>query len=169
MPQQNIKIQNKHIRECNWNNKKHIFTKIFSWTEQNRTEVYLKIPKGINATRIYKHNITQCTNMAVDGVVINCSRICNKHKYFVSVVEKVNFFFFFFFFFYSSQKTCCGCSNSPVSKRRFFWPLTQRMIREAFITSYLEGLVLVFQSYVTATSPSFCLTKDGGVCTINFK
>ena len=65
-------------------------------TEQNRTEVYLKIPKGINATRIYKHNITQCTNMAVDGVVIKCSRICNKHKYFVSVVEKVNFFFFFF-------------------------------------------------------------------------
>ena len=44
-------------------------------TEQNRTEVYLKIPKGINATRIYKHNITQCTNMAVDGVVIKCSRI----------------------------------------------------------------------------------------------
>ena len=62
----------------------------------NRTEVYLKIPKGINATRIYKHNITQCTNMAVDGVVIKCSRICNKHKYFVSVVEKVNFFFCFF-------------------------------------------------------------------------
>ena len=27
--------------------------------------------------------------MAVDGVVIKCSRICNKHKYFVSVVEKV--------------------------------------------------------------------------------
>ena len=57
--------------------------------EQNRTEVYLKIPKGINATRIYKHNITQCTNMAVDGVVIKCSRICNKHKHFVSAVEKV--------------------------------------------------------------------------------
>ena len=90
---------------------------VYIETEQNRTEVYLKIPKGINATRIYKHNITQCTNMAVDGVVIKCSRICNKHKYFVSVVEKVNFFFFFFF---SSQKTCCGCSNSPVSKRRFF-------------------------------------------------
>ena len=35
--------------------------------------------------------------MAVDGVVIRCSRICNKHKYFVSVVEKVNFFFFLFF------------------------------------------------------------------------
>ena len=33
-------------------------------------------------------------------MVINCSRICNKHKYFVSVVEKVNFFFFFFFFFF---------------------------------------------------------------------
>ena len=57
--------------------------------EQNRTEVYLKIAQGINATRIYKHNITQCTNMAVDGVVIKCSRICNKHKHFVSVVEKV--------------------------------------------------------------------------------
>ena len=27
--------------------------------------------------------------MAVDSVVIKCSRICNKHKYFVSVVEKV--------------------------------------------------------------------------------
>ena len=26
-------------------------------------------------------------------MVIKCSRICNKHKYFVSVVEKVNFFF----------------------------------------------------------------------------
>ena len=26
----NINIQNKHIRECNWNSKKHIFTKIFS-------------------------------------------------------------------------------------------------------------------------------------------
>ena len=59
--------------------------------EQNRKEVYLKIPKGINATRIYKHNITQCTIMAVDGVVIKCSRICNKHKYFVSVVEKLNY------------------------------------------------------------------------------
>ena len=54
----------------------------------------MKIQKGINATRIYKHNITQCTNMAVDGVVIKCSRICNKHNYFVSVVEKVNSFFF---------------------------------------------------------------------------
>ena len=110
---------------------------------KNRTEVYLKIPKGIIATRIYKHNITQCTNIAVDGVVIKCSRICNKHKHFVSVVEKVKnayvgkptkygcmikkkkiyiytFFSVFFFCFYSSQKTCCGCSNSPVSKRRFF-------------------------------------------------
>ena len=27
--------------------------------------------------------------MAVDDLVIKCSRICNKHKYFVSVVEKV--------------------------------------------------------------------------------
>ena len=54
----------------------------------------MKIPKGINATRIYKHNITKRTNMAVDGVVNKCSRICNKHKYFVSVVEKVKFFFF---------------------------------------------------------------------------
>ena len=26
-------------------------------------------------------------------MVIKCSRICNLHKYFVSVVEKVNFFF----------------------------------------------------------------------------
>ena len=26
----NINIKNKHNRECNWNNKKHIFTKIFS-------------------------------------------------------------------------------------------------------------------------------------------
>ena len=68
-------------------------TQAWSNIEQNRTEVYLKIPKGINATRIYKHNITQCTNIAVDGVVIKCSRICNKHTYFVSVVEKVNFFY----------------------------------------------------------------------------
>ena len=30
MPKKNINIQKKHIRECNWNNKKHIFTKIFS-------------------------------------------------------------------------------------------------------------------------------------------
>ena len=29
MPKKNINIQNKHIRECNWINKKHIFTKIF--------------------------------------------------------------------------------------------------------------------------------------------
>ena len=85
----------------------------------------MKILKGINATRIYKHNITQCTNMAVDGVVIKCSRIYNKHKYLVSVVEKVmnanvGKILLFFFVFYSSQKTCCGCPNSPVSKRRFF-------------------------------------------------
>ena len=45
--------------------------------DREEEEVYLKIPKGINATRINKHNITQCTNMAVDGVVIKCSRICN--------------------------------------------------------------------------------------------
>ena len=81
-----------------WSKCEHLLSITFyllSRTEQNRTEVYLKIPKGIrpNATRIYKHNISQCTNMAVDGVVIKCSRICNKHKYFVSVVEKVNFFF----------------------------------------------------------------------------
>ena len=50
---------------------------------------YIYIYIGINATRIYKHIITQCTNMAVDGVVIKCSRICNKHKHFGSVVEKV--------------------------------------------------------------------------------
>ena len=62
---------------------------LYSISVMNRTEVYLKIPKGINATRIYKHDIIQCTNMAVDGVVIKCSRICNKHKYFVSVVERV--------------------------------------------------------------------------------
>ena len=68
-----------------------IYTKDFfeKKIEQNRTEVYLKIPKGINATWIYNHNIRQCTNMAVDDVVIKCSRICNKHKYCVSVVEKV--------------------------------------------------------------------------------
>ena len=30
-------------------------------------------------------------------MVIKCSRICNKHKYFVSVVEKVNLFIYFFF------------------------------------------------------------------------
>ena len=86
----------------------------------------MKISKGMNATRIYKHNITQCTNMALVGVVIKSSRICNKHKYFVSVVEKVmnanvgKILLLLFFVFYSPQKTCCGCSNSPVSNRRFF-------------------------------------------------
>ena len=53
-------------------------------TEQNRTEVYLNFPKGINAIRIYTHNIIQCTNMAVDGVVLKCSRICNKPEVYKS-------------------------------------------------------------------------------------
>ena len=29
MPKKNINIQNKHIRECNWNNKKHILQRYF--------------------------------------------------------------------------------------------------------------------------------------------
>ena len=107
--------------------------------------------------------------MAVDGVVINCSRICNKHKYFVSVVEKVNFFFFFFFFFLFFTEDV-------------LWVLKQSRLKETFllttntthdtrsIHNFLFGRPsFSFQSYVTATSPSFCLTKDGGVCTINFK
>ena len=43
--------------------------------KQNRTDVYSKIPKGINAHEDTQHGITQCTNMAVDGAVIVCSRI----------------------------------------------------------------------------------------------
>ena len=108
----------------------------------------MKIPKGINATRIYKHNITQCTNMAVDGVVIKCSRIYNKHKYFVSVAEKVMnanvgkiLFFFCFCFLFFTEDMLWVLKQSRL-KETFL--LTQHVIREAFITSYLEGLVLVF-------------------------
>ena len=133
----------------------------------------MKILKGINATRIYKHNITQCTNMAVDGVVIKCSRIYNKHKYFVSVVEKVMnanvgkiLFFFFFFLFFTED---------------MLWVLKQSRLKETFllttntthdtpsIHNFLFGRPsFSFQSYDTATSPLFCLKKDGGVCTNKF-
>ena len=61
--------------------------------------------------------------MAVDGVVIKCSRIYNKHKYFVSVVEKVMnanvgkilFFFFvcFFLFFILHRRHVVGAQTVP--------------------------------------------------------
>ena len=115
--------------------------------------------------------------MAVDGVVIKCSRIYNKHKYFVSVVEKVMnanvgkilFFcvlFFVCFLFFTED---------------MLWVLKQSRLKETFllttntthdtrsIHNFLFGRPsFSFQSYDTATSPSFCLTKDGGVCTNKF-
>ena len=70
---------------------------------QNRTEVYLKIPKGINATRIYKHNITQCTNMAVDGVVIKCIEYAINTNILFQWWRRLTFFFFFFFLFFTED------------------------------------------------------------------
>ena len=103
--------------------------------------------------------------MAVDGVVIKCSRICNKHKYFVSVVEKVNFFSFFLFF-----------------TEDMLWVLKQSRLKETFllttntthdtrsIHNFLFGRPsFSFQSYDTATSPSFCLTEMEVSVQINFK
>ena len=62
------------------------------------------------------------------------------------------------------------------------WVLKQSRLKETFllttntthdtrsIHNFLFGRPsFSFQSYDTATSPSFCLTKDGGVCTNKFK
>ena len=59
--------------------------------------------------------------MAVDGVVIKCSRICNKHKYFVSVVEKVMnanvgkilllFFVYVFMYYMYNQQQCARAGH----------------------------------------------------------
>ena len=51
--------------------------KVIDRTEQNRC-LFENFTKHLHVCHEDKqHNITQCTNMAVDGVVIKCSRICN--------------------------------------------------------------------------------------------
>ena len=96
--------------------------------------------------------------MAVDGVVIKCSRIYNKHKYFVSVVEKVMnanagkrlcFFLFFFCFLFFTEDMLW------VLKETFLLTTNTKHDTRS-IHNFLFGRPgFSFQSYDTATSPSF--------------
>ena len=63
-------------------------------------------------------------------------------------------------FFYSSQKTCFGCSNSPVSKETFLLTTDTTHDTRSILNFLFGRPSFSFQSYDTATSPSFCLTKD---------